>query len=232
MISAGDVVSYLEMCAIFGVNLQRGMNFRLRPAESLILMSLRPGAPYADRVEDAGRIIIYEGHDIPSIRGGPDPKSVDQPESLPSGRLTQNGLFATAATRFRAGDAEAEQVKVFEKIRPGIWTYNGPFNLVDAWQETVGKRRVFKFKLEIIEHFSVPGDAVVTSTDHDRVIPASVKLLVWKRDKGSCVKCGTKKNLHFDHIIPYSQGGSSKEADNIQIMCSRHNLEKRDRIDY
>ena len=232
MISAGDVVSYLEMCAIFGVNLQRGMNFRLRPAESLILMSLRPGAPYADRVEDGGRVIIYEGHDIPSIAGGSDPKSVDQPEFLPSGRPTQNGLFANAARRFKAGEAEAEQVKVFEKIRSGIWAYNGLFSLTDAWQETLGKRQVFKFELKILDHCLVSGDAVVATADHDRVIPASVKILVWKRDKGSCVKCGTKGNLHFDHIIPYSQGGSSKEADNIQIMCSRHNLEKRDRIDY
>ncbi len=62
MLSQGDVVSYLEMCADFGVNLQRGMNFRLKGNESLILMSVRHGAPYADRVEDGGRVIIYEGH--------------------------------------------------------------------------------------------------------------------------------------------------------------------------
>jgi alpha-glucuronidase len=80
MINAGDVVSYLEMCADFGVNLQRGMNFRLRPSESLILMSLRPGAPYADGVEDGGRVIIYEGHDVPLTKGGPNPKGIDQPE--------------------------------------------------------------------------------------------------------------------------------------------------------
>src|SRR5579864_3766711 len=119
--NAGDVVSYLEMCAAFGVNLQRGMNFRLRSNESLILMSLRPGAPYADRIEEGGRVIIYEGHDLPLIKGGPDPKSADQPEFFPSGRLTQNGLFADAVRRFKAGRAGAEKVKVFEKIRPGIW---------------------------------------------------------------------------------------------------------------
>src|SRR5437588_8323494 len=117
MMNAGDVVSYLEMCAGFGVNLQRGMNFRLTPSESLILMSLRPGAPYADGVEEGGRVIIYEGHDIPLTKGGDDPKAVDQPEFLPSGRLTQNGLFADAVRRLKAGRADAERVKVFEKIR-------------------------------------------------------------------------------------------------------------------
>src|ERR1700720_186860 len=152
MMKAGDVVSYLKMCADFGVNLQRGMNFRLTPGESLILMSLRPGAPYADRVEDGGKIIIYEGHDVPQTKGGIDPETVDQPEFLPSGRLTQNGMFADAIRRLKAGQADAELVKVFEKIRAGIWVYNGLFKLVDVWQETSGQRQVFKFKLEIQDH--------------------------------------------------------------------------------
>jgi len=229
--NAGDVVSYLEMCADFGVNLQRGMNFRLRGTESLILMSLRPGAPYVDRVEDGGKVIIYEGHDVPRTRGGPDPKDVDQPELLPSGRPTQNGLFANAARRFKLANASAEKVKVFEKIRPGIWVYNGLFRLVDVWQETSGRRRVFKFKLAILDQPSEAARGGGTGFEHDRVIPAMVKLQVWKRDKGACVMCGAKEDLHFDHIIPYSRGGSSKDAKNIQILCSRHNLEKRDRIE-
>jgi hypothetical protein len=231
MISAGDVVSYLEMCADFGVNLQRGMNFRLSPDASLILMSLRAGAPYADRVEANGRVIIYEGHDLPLTKGGPDPKSADQPEFLPSGRLTQNGLFADAVRRFKAGRAEAERVRVFEKIRAGIWVYNGVFKLVDVWQETSDRRQVFKFKLEIVDRPLESSIAAREGTDNDRVIPSAIKVEVWKRDRGSCVKCGTKENLHFDHVIPYSQGGSSKDAKNIQILCSRHNLEKRDRIE-
>jgi 5-methylcytosine-specific restriction endonuclease McrA len=36
--------------------------------------------------------------------------------------------------------------------------------------------------------------------------------------------------LHFDHIIPYSLGGSSKDAENIQLLCAKHNLEKHDAI--
>jgi hypothetical protein len=59
MIQPGDVVSYLEMCGEEGVNLQRGMNFHLHGEFSVILMSLRKGAPYADRVEDDGRVLIY-----------------------------------------------------------------------------------------------------------------------------------------------------------------------------
>lgn len=230
MISPGDVVSYLEMCGGFGVNLQRGMNYRLKGSDSVILMSLRQGAPYADRYEEGGRVIIYEGHDIAKTKDGPEPKDVDQSEFLPSGKLTQNGLFLDAVRRYKLGRTEAEQVRVFEKIRDGIWTYNGLFKLVDAWQETSGHRQVFKFKLEIIDQANItPGPRL--TLDHDRVIPSAVKLEVWQRDKGACVKCGRRENLHFDHIIPYSRGGSSKEAKNIQILCSAHNLAKRDRIE-
>jgi hypothetical protein len=49
---SGDLISYLEMCSEEEVNLQRGMNYHLHRDTSVILVSLRPNAPYADRVED------------------------------------------------------------------------------------------------------------------------------------------------------------------------------------
>jgi len=75
----GDVISYLDMCREEGVNLQAGMNYRLGGKRRVVLMSIRPGAPYADRVEDGGKTLIYEGHDAPRQAGGPEPKSLDQP---------------------------------------------------------------------------------------------------------------------------------------------------------
>src|SRR5512133_3639090 len=96
--SPGEVVSYVEMCLAEGVNLQQGMNFRRgRDGVSVILMSTRPGAPYADRFEQDGRVLIYEGHDVPRTRGGPDPKSVDQELATPLGSPTENGKFKRAA---------------------------------------------------------------------------------------------------------------------------------------
>jgi hypothetical protein len=219
------------MCREEGVNLQRGMNFRLRGRHSVILMSLRPGAPYADRIEEEGKILIYEGHDIPAVKNGPHPKLVDQPERNPRGGLTQNGLFYRAASQFKQGEGEAELVKVYEKIRSGIWVYNGIFRLIDGWREDINNRRVFKFKLELIDEVISDSLKLVSGLDHHRIIPTSVKIAVWKRDKGACVQCGSRDNLHFDHIIPYSKGGSSLLAENIQLLCARHNFEKRDKIE-
>ena len=217
------------MCGEEGVNLQRGMNFRLGNSYSVILMSVRPNAPYADRVENDGQILIYEGHDIPNRKDGPDPKMVDQPMFYSGGTLAQNGLFFEAAKKYKEGK-KPEIVKVYEKIRAGIWTFNGFFRLVDSWLEKSGERYVFKFRLELLEHQLTADKDTDIDLEHHRIIPAKIKLEVWKRDKGRCVKCGSKDNLHFDHIIPYSKGGSSLIAENIQLLCARHNLEKRDKI--
>lgn len=230
MLKPGDVISYIEMCKIEGVNLQRGMNFHLRGGMSVILMSLRTGAPYNDRIESEGRILIYEGHDIPKDSLNTNPKSVDQPMTNPKGGLTQNGLFFKAAQKYKNNQNDDEFVKVYEKIYSGIWTYNGLFKLLDAWQEASNERKVFKFKLELVED-NKKNYSSSKEIDHNRIIPSSVKLEVWKRDKGKCIKCGSADNLHFDHIIPYSRGGSSLVAENIQLLCARHNIGKRDNIE-
>lgn len=219
------------MCAEEQTSLQKGMNFRLRGNFSVILMSLRAGAPYADRVEEEGKILIYEGHDIPQRKGGPNPKTLDQTSYTPNGTQTQNGLFFEAANNFKNNLSEPEFIKVYEKIRPGIWAYNGVFKLVDAWVENNNSRQVFKFRLELIDDETSVKDTKPHDIDHNRLIPSSVKLEVWKRDKGCCTTCGSKDNLHFDHIIPYSKGGSSLSAKNIQLLCARHNLAKKSNIE-
>lgn len=230
MLQPGEIVSYITMCQHEGVNLQRGMNFRLKGGLTVILMSLRRNAPYADRVEDDGRILIYEGHDIPRYRGlKHDPKTMDQPERTPHGTLTENGRFHKVAQDYKNGRCEAELIKVYEKIRNGIWTYTGIFELIDSWKEHDSKRNVFKFKLRITDK-TEEAKSEIEDLDHTRMIPTNIKLEVWKRDKGKCVMCGAKDNLHFDHIIPYSKGGTSLKVENIQLLCVRHNLEKRDNI--
>jgi hypothetical protein len=228
---ANEIIPYIEMCRREGVSLQRGMNYQLGGHHSVILMSVRPGAPYADRFEDDGSTLIYEGHDVSRSARGINPKHFDQPEYTPSGSLTENGKFHKAAQEFKTGRRPPERVRVYEKIKQGIWSYNGVFHLVDSWHEQRGGRNVFKFKLEAVEgeeDFSIP---IPIHSKTGRVIPTAVKLEVWKRDGGKCAKCEATSDLHFDHIIPWSKGGSSNTADNIQLLCGKHNLEKHDKIE-
>lgn len=56
-------------------------------------------------------------------------------------------------------------------------------------------------------------------------ITASVKMFVWQRDSGRCVKCGSQERLEFDHIIPVVKGGSSTER-NLQLLCEPCNRAK------
>ncbi len=231
-IHPGDIISHAEMCIEEGVSLQKGMNFRIKGGTSVILMSLRKGAPYADRVEDNGEILIYEGHDVPRNLAK-NPKTVDQPDYTPRGTLTENGKFFQAAMKFKDDKEPAELIKVYEKIKNGIWVYNGVFELVDSWIEKSDERNVFKFKLHVTDKTVDEREKrliELNDLDHNRMIPTSVKLEVWKRDKGRCVQCSSIDNLHFDHILPYSKGGTSLKAENIQLLCARHNLQKSDNI--
>jgi len=207
------------------------MNFGLGGNHSVILMSVRPNAPYRDRLEDGGTTLIYEGHDEPKGARTPNPKLVDQPELYPSGGPTQNGRFHRAAQQAKVGARSPEKVRVYEKIRTGIWSYNGIFHLVDSWQEQDEHRIVFKFKLEAVEgeeDLSVPPELNPTRR---RLIPTAIKLEVWKRDAGKCVMCGATDELHFDHDLPWAKGGTSLVASNVQLLCARHNLAKHDHIE-
>jgi len=225
-----EIISYLEMCQREGLSLQRGMNFGVGDGHSVILMSQRPNAPYADELRESGTVLIYEGHDVPRSAAVPDPKRVDQPECTPSGRLTQNGLFHQAAQAAKAGGRTPERVRVYEKLRQGIWSYNGVFHLVDSWKEKVNGRLVFKFKLLAVEGEDEIDSSAGRRLVRRRVIPTHVKLEVWKRDGGRCVICGATDELHFDHIVPYAKGGTSLVAENVQLLCARHNIKKGDRI--
>lgn len=229
----GNVISYFEMCQREGTSLQRGMNFRLRGRHSVILMSLHPNAPYQDRVEEDGTVLIYEGHDEPKSENVRNPKSVDQPEFLPSGNRSENGKFHKAAQDHKSGLKHPDIVRVYEKIKKGIWSDNGYFHLVDSWREFDGNREVFKFKLVAVESVSsddAPEDEHNTEAKRSRIIPTHIKLEVWKRDGGKCVRCGATDELHFDHIVPFSKGGTSLKAENVQLLCARHNLEKSAKI--
>lgn len=64
-----------------------------------------------------------------------------------------------------------------------------------------------------------------TATARRERIPDDVKLFVWQRDEGKCVRCGGNERLEFDHIIPVAEGGANT-ARNIQLLCELCNRQK------
>lgn len=210
--------------------LQRGMNFRLNPTYSVILMSQRSNAPYNDKIHSDGKTIEYEGHDTLRKPHANNPKLENQPQKLPSGRLTQNGLFMKTVDEFKKLKGNLELVKVYEKIFTGVWSLKGFFDLLDYKIIHDGNRNVFRFFLSLSSQTEniLPAEKEL---EHTRLIPSEVKKEVWKRDGGKCVECGAVKNLHFDHDLPFSKGGTSLSTKNVRLLCMKHNLAKSAKIE-
>lgn len=226
-----QILSYTEMCLKEKTSLQRGMNFRINPNYSILLMSQRKNAPYEDTIHADGITIEYEGHDV--IKSEAEfPKLEDQPLKSKKGTLTQNGKFAKAVDEYKKKKAEPEVVRIYEKLFDGTWSDKGFFKLIDYKYIKSGKRKVFRFILEEVEvDFENNEPHIRKLKPHSRIIPSDIKRIVWERDGGKCVQCGASDNLHFDHDLPFSKGGSSVTVDNVKILCARHNLQKSDRIE-
>lgn len=221
------IISYTELTAAEKMNLQKGMNFNVNPEYSVFLMSLRKGAPYADKIDKITNTLIYEGHDVPSNISD-KPKEVSQQLTTPNGTLTENGKFFTVAHSYKLNLIKhPHRIKVYEKIQSGVWCYKGFYNLIDAKIENDGKRDVFKFHLQPVQLMSQKKEVIIP---FNRIIPTHVKVEVWGRDKGRCVKCGSAENLHYDHDLPYSKGGTSLTAENVRILCMKCNLSKSNKI--
>lgn len=219
-----DIISHTELClAENSRTLQKGMNWHFSNPYSVILMSVRENAPYADEISNDGKTLIYEGHDAAKD----NEKVLDQPYYDARGNLTENGKFANAI------DAKnfLEKVRVYEKIKTGIWSFKGIFTLKNYKYIEQNGRKVFKFYLELSGEDFLQSSDDKLANKHDRIIPSAVMREVWARDKGRCAKCGSTKNLCYDHILPYSRGGTSKDANNIQILCEKCNLAKTNHIE-
>jgi len=74
-----------------------------------------------------------------------------------------------------------------------------------------------------------PKTTKVNSGNSNRHISQEVKDLVWNRDGGQCIACSNNENLEFDHIIPFSKGGSNTYR-NIQLLCEPCNRQKANKI--
>ncbi len=220
-----EIVSYQSVCENEKFQLQKGMNFDNGRGYSIVLMSTRKNSPYQDEISDDELTIYYEGHDQPKDTE----KLSNQPELTDKGSLTENGKFAQAIRDGR--DSKAwPLVKVYDKLQSGIWSYRGIFQMTNYEYVERNNRMVFVFRFD---YYSKDDNLIKSnkeSLDHDRQIPGEVKLEVYERDNKQCVKCGSKDNLHFDHILPFSKGGTSKNADNIQLLCQKHNLQKSDKL--
>src|SRR5690554_4303395 len=98
-------------------------------------------------------------------------------------------------------------------------------------QEYIEKERYRKLRDEARKELISEGILLknISLETSERHISQEVKNLVWNRDNGKCVQCGSNEKLEFDHIIPFSKGGSNTYR-NIQLLCEKCNREKSNKI--
>lgn len=62
------------------------------------------------------------------------------------------------------------------------------------------------------------------------VVPMSVREIVWHRDGGKCVVCGSDVKLQFDHMIPRNRNNGkvsgSNTENNLRLKCQTCNYSK------
>jgi len=96
--------------------------------------------------------------------------------------------------------------------------------------------RELKTKLEKRKHALTDRPRTSTPPLDPRNIPAAVRRTVHARDGGRCAfvgvdgrRCGSRRGLQYDHIIPIARGGDSS-VPNVRQLCSRHNQIAADRV--
>lgn len=86
---------------------------------------------------------------------------------------------------------------------------------------------VYKYILGEIEDAEISG-AYSTKREEDcnyRYIPDKIRWDVYERDNFTCVKCGSRRYLSIDHILPKSKGGKTT-LENCQTLCRKCNSSK------
>ncbi len=76
------------------------------------------------------------------------------------------------------------------------------------------------------------GSAIHITPPLPRVaITPYVMAAVYSRVGGVCQHCGSMYDLEYNHVVPYSKGGSNG-VNNIQLLCRPCNMRKGNRYAY
>jgi hypothetical protein len=110
------------------------------------------------------------------------------------------------------------------------WMFKGEFYVEDegysaAEVQALIADYLLKKKRKVDRALARVDESDAASPRGRQPIPDDVRMFVWQRDGGRCVKCGCEERLEFDHIIPLTRGGSNT-ARNVQLLCATCNRSK------
>jgi hypothetical protein len=164
-----------------------------------------------------------------------DKKAVlEQLENL-SSREGEKMLFVMSGEEKK--EKETEKRISSSKVKVSIILSDKTLQALQTLKDLIGKELSYNDLIDYMadvaikniekKKFKVLSSSKVSpSAPHvNRVIKSAVKKEVYLRDK-KCTKCGSTRNLNFDHQIPFALGGKS-DAGNIRLLCFNCNQRAR-----
>jgi hypothetical protein len=164
-----------------------------------------------------------------TIYGGEPPEFLRSPfdyENIKEWGVNEHFNFVFIEAYFTESDWD----RIINKgSEDDMWRTESRDDLWEKWKHTYGqfdRRQNFVYSF----FFEQTGKGKIADKIKKReTIPARLRDKIWNRDDGKCVECGTKENLEFDHIIPFSKGGATTYR-NLQLLCEPCNRKKRAKI--
>ena len=101
-----------------------------------------------------------------------------------------------------------------------IWSEDEGLESADVLALVRERERRARRRLERA-HAALAGEAA----PRRRPVAREVRQAVFERDGGSCVECGSRFDLQYDHVIPVALGGAGT-VENVQLLCAPCNQGK------
>lgn len=147
----------------------------------------------------------------------------------------RKGLIGRFPHRFWAPpEGFARVIEIVRKVSAEEGIHPNDLNVarIKAWGLYSPFINLFEGKLSKLRELASAGvpppdhaPASSASTRNRPRLTNAVMSEVWTRDAGKCVDCSSIEDLEFDHIIPFSKGGSST-TDNLRILCRSCNRKR------
>jgi hypothetical protein len=175
-------------------------------------------------------------------------KKVQQKNVQESNEEHENEIFDNLKLRVNEQDSQYDIIKKFiiyntEKGNIDILVERCILDLPDVLSRFGFSNQKYtddlhKMVIQVLEELNTEAHGSIIESSLENVsiknngrnnISSQTKREVWRRDQGKCSKCGSRKNLEYDHIIPVSKGGSCTIR-NIELLCQECNRKKTNKI--
>lgn len=136
----------------------------------------------------------------------------------------RRAVFSAAARRAAFAAEQERAVRLFEDGPRTYWLHRGRV----WWEEddlSAGDVRALVHRRERGRQRQLEHARAVAAAPRRAAIPQDVRRLVFERDGGRCVTCGSDFDLQYDHVIPVALGGGDAAA-NLQLLCGSCNRAK------